>query len=197
MTATATTPQTEPVIPPGRNRYAGRCWRCSQRLRPDQGWLDGKDDRSGRWRVVCDPCEQAEMERLRAEVEAQRLAEAERLAQLRAEAEDRERRQRAREFWREWEREQHRKAQAEEHRRRLRDLDAMIFAMQAAEIFRPRIPACLVTLGLEPPVTGDQVKRRFRELAKVHHPDAGGEAAEFTRIQAAYSEAMQLAGVAS
>ena len=34
--------------------------------------------------------------------------------------------------------------------------------------------AALATLGLTPPVGFDQIKARYRELAKQHHPDANG-----------------------
>lgn len=38
--------------------------------------------------------------------------------------------------------------------------------------------AALAVLGLEPPVTFDRIKARYRELVKVHHPDANGGSAE-------------------
>ena len=45
-------------------------------------------------------------------------------------------------------------------------------------------------LGLPPGATLDEVKRAYRRLAKVHHPDAAGEAAlpRFLAIQAAYEQ---------
>ena len=43
----------------------------------------------------------------------------------------------------------------------------------------------LLDLGLTEPVNRDQVKKRFRELAFRHHPDRGGDADRFRRIQSA------------
>ncbi|WP_436343128.1 restriction endonuclease [Natronorubrum sp. FCH18a] len=42
-------------------------------------------------------------------------------------------------------------------------------------------------LGIEPPATADEIKSQYRELVKEAHPDAGGTAAEFKRIQEAYT----------
>jgi DnaJ domain len=53
-------------------------------------------------------------------------------------------------------------------------------------------PTCFAVLGLGPDATIDQVKGRYRDLAKRHHPDRGGDAAEFRRIVAAYDEACDL-----
>jgi DnaJ-class molecular chaperone len=42
----------------------------------------------------------------------------------------------------------------------------------------------LGVLGLSPPVAFDQVKARYRELAKLHHPDAnGGDKAAEERLK--------------
>lgn len=42
-------------------------------------------------------------------------------------------------------------------------------------------------LGLDGPVDLDVLKGRFRELARAHHPDRGGDAATFRRLQDAYA----------
>jgi len=49
------------------------------------------------------------------------------------------------------------------------------------------------TLGLTPGASVDEIRRAYRRLAKVNHPDAAGEGAlpRFLAIQAAYE---QLAG---
>src|SRR4051812_42478654 len=46
------------------------------------------------------------------------------------------------------------------------------------------------TLGLAPGATLDEVRRAYRRLAKVNHPDAAGETAlpRFLAIQAAYEQ---------
>jgi len=47
------------------------------------------------------------------------------------------------------------------------------------------------TLGLEPPVTLDGLKRRYKELVKIHHPDANGGSKDaeerLKRINEAYA----------
>jgi DnaJ-domain-containing protein 1 len=53
-------------------------------------------------------------------------------------------------------------------------------------------PTCFAVLGLGPDAMLDEVKGRYRDLAKRHHPDRGGDAAEFNRIVAAYDEACGL-----
>jgi DnaJ-domain-containing protein 1 len=44
----------------------------------------------------------------------------------------------------------------------------------------------LGVLGLPPTATPQQIKRRYRTLAKRHHPDRGGDPREMQRIIAAY-----------
>ena len=44
----------------------------------------------------------------------------------------------------------------------------------------------LRVLGLPPNATPQQIKRRYRTLAKQHHPDRGGDRREMQRIIAAY-----------
>lgn len=48
------------------------------------------------------------------------------------------------------------------------------------------IVAAFQTLGLEPDVSFEAVRQRYRLLAKLHHPDNGGNPADFLRIQTAY-----------
>ncbi len=47
-------------------------------------------------------------------------------------------------------------------------------------------PDALATLGLDPGATFSEVKSRYRQLANAHHPDKGGDATEFGRVQQAY-----------
>ncbi len=44
----------------------------------------------------------------------------------------------------------------------------------------------LTVLGLPPGATPQQIKRRYRALAKRHHPDRGGDPQQMQRIIAAY-----------
>jgi DnaJ-domain-containing protein 1 len=49
----------------------------------------------------------------------------------------------------------------------------------------------LAVLGLPPDATRQQIKRRYRELAKKYHPDRGGDQKEMRRIIAAYQVLMK------
>jgi hypothetical protein len=58
----------------------------------------------------------------------------------------------------------------------------------------PRIPACLVALGLAWPCTLQDVKQAFRAKAKTVHPDTGGSSEAFQALHRAYQEALALVG---
>jgi len=47
-------------------------------------------------------------------------------------------------------------------------------------------PSVLGLLGLPHDADESDVKRKFRELAKIHHPDAGGDAGKFVELMKAY-----------
>ena len=49
----------------------------------------------------------------------------------------------------------------------------------------------LNVLGLPPNATRQQIKRRYRALAKKHHPDKGGDQRQMKRIIAAYELLMK------
>ncbi len=49
----------------------------------------------------------------------------------------------------------------------------------------------LSVLGLPPNATRQQIKRRYRQLAKQNHPDRGGDPREMQRIIAAYTFLMK------
>ena len=49
----------------------------------------------------------------------------------------------------------------------------------------------LKVLGLPPNATQLQIKRRYRALAKRHHPDRGGDPKQMQRIIAAYELLMK------
>jgi len=48
-------------------------------------------------------------------------------------------------------------------------------------------PRLLAQIGLPPQASADDIKRRFRELAKKYHPDAGGDSAHFIELMDVYS----------
>ena len=49
----------------------------------------------------------------------------------------------------------------------------------------------LAVLGLPPNATRQQIKRRYRTLAKRYHPDRGGDQQQMRRIIAAYELLMK------
>lgn len=49
----------------------------------------------------------------------------------------------------------------------------------------------LVVLGLPPTATPQQIKRRYRTLAKRYHPDRGGDQRQMQKIIAAYEYLMK------
>jgi len=49
----------------------------------------------------------------------------------------------------------------------------------------------LAVMGLPSTATRQQIKRRYRELAKKHHPDRGGDPQEMKRLVAAYQILMK------
>src|SRR5262249_22774605 len=51
---------------------------------------------------------------------------------------------------------------------------------------------CWATLGLTPAATAEAVRQQYFRLAKQHHPDHGGDPAEFRRVQTAYERAQAL-----
>jgi DnaJ domain len=51
-------------------------------------------------------------------------------------------------------------------------------------------PQCLLDLDLPHGATIEQIESQFRRLARLHHPDRGGDAEVFKRIRTAYEEAL-------
>jgi hypothetical protein len=49
-------------------------------------------------------------------------------------------------------------------------------------------PALLYELGLPPDATSGEIKKRFRELAKLVHPDCGGDSGSFIRLMGIYQK---------
>src|SRR5215475_1481520 len=54
-------------------------------------------------------------------------------------------------------------------------------------------PDFLVTLGLIPPCTVEDVKQAYLTKVKTAHPDAGGDANEFRKLQEAFERATEWA----
>lgn len=50
--------------------------------------------------------------------------------------------------------------------------------------------SALEKFGLSDVATPDEVKAEWRRLAAIHHPDRGGDASEFSRLRALYSDAL-------
>lgn len=53
-------------------------------------------------------------------------------------------------------------------------------------------PRLLAQIGLPPQASADDIKRRFRELAKKYHPDAGGDSAHFIELMDVYSRLKEI-----
>lgn len=56
--------------------------------------------------------------------------------------------------------------------------------------FTPAIPSCLQFFGLQPPISRDVLLAKYRELAKVAHPDHGGSCSAFKAVQANFEAAL-------
>lgn len=54
------------------------------------------------------------------------------------------------------------------------------------------VPEPYRVLGAPYPCTADQLRARWREVAFQHHPDRGGDVAEFIRLKKAYEEASRI-----
>ena len=71
------------------------------------------------------------------------------------------------------------------------DLSYWIDGMRALPA-GPSIPKCFITLGFtDYPQNEEEVKKAYRELAKIKHPDQGGTGAEFRELSDAYEEALR------
>jgi DnaJ-domain-containing protein 1 len=65
--------------------------------------------------------------------------------------------------------------------------------MQKAKAIEPQ---ARTVLGVGPDATADEIKQAYRQLARQHHPDVGGDAERFHQIQQAYEALQQPAAVA-
>ncbi len=167
------------------NRFAAWCCECRSPIAPEAGHLLGKNESTGRWEVRCEACEVTARSRARAEEEA---ALEVRLRMNRDQWQtDWARRESARQ-------EEARRFQAELEELHRRAAAFHAFAMQSNRPGPGHVPQCYRMLGLTPPVDTEAVKRAYRSLAMIHHPDRGGDQGEFIRVQSAYSDALRLVG---
>lgn len=165
-----------------RNKFPGYCAECGDPVDAGEGFLAGKDESDGRWRIECRDCSeltpwqryrQQEADRVRREQEARREAEA------------------------------RREREAAETQARYEQIDAILneaarlMAERKAWLESQRVPACFKVLGIIPPVDVPTIKTRYRNLSLVLHPDHGGDARRFIEIQSAYEQALQLVGGAA
>lgn len=57
----------------------------------------------------------------------------------------------------------------------------------------PSFPECLQVLGFTYyPEKADEIKNRYKDLARRYHPDMGGNAEEFKKLKEAYDKSMSL-----
>lgn len=72
-------------------------------------------------------------------------------------------------------------------------LTARAFWQSRANPVRPMLERqqALLVLGLPSNATRQQIKRRYRSLAKQYHPDRGGDQKQMQRIIAAYELLMK------
>ncbi len=75
----------------------------------------------------------------------------------------------------------------QEELERMKRVYAEILKHFEREFLPPQVADALHLLGLPTDASFDAIHKRYRELAKQHHPDRGGDPEQFKRIQAAYS----------
>jgi hypothetical protein len=92
-----------------------------------------------------------------------------------------------------------RRPEAEQGRRHQEELDKLLRAWgrtwgsfpggRAGLAGGATVPECWSVLGVPPTATPEEVKARYRELARQHHPDRFGDEEAFKRVSAAYEQA--------
>lgn len=65
------------------------------------------------------------------------------------------------------------------------EVDALLTQFWTSLARQSRREAALQTLGLHDPVNDTQIRRRYRELVMLHHPDRGGETERLQQLNAA------------
>jgi hypothetical protein len=138
--------------------------------------------------------ERARREERRQERERRQKEQAERYyEEVRRHAQEWEQRQRRQEKEREEQRERDRQQQDEQREREKRTWEEVwrtieqLKRMQGGRGYRPQ---CLIDLDLPAGTTREEIKKKMRELTLLHHPDRGGNAEDFIRINGAYELAL-------
>jgi hypothetical protein len=153
-------------------------WRERTR-RAEAGWArfeQAEREHEARYRRWTEGRERLQEEERRHHEEERRRQEEERRRQE-------EERRRQEEEWR----------RQEEERRRAEELWRRILE---GLLGRPSGRPWHEFLGLSPAATKDEIKQRYRELAKLHHPDVeGGDEKLFVQVDQAYDDAMKQAVV--
>lgn len=55
------------------------------------------------------------------------------------------------------------------------------------------LPSCFQVLGFDKiPENKDQLKARYRQLARIAHPDSGGNFEKFVRLRKAFEDSIKL-----
>lgn len=66
----------------------------------------------------------------------------------------------------------------------------MFYTTPREERIQPATPRCLAVLGLKRGADRESINGAYRRLAMRHHPDQGGDAEDFKRVQEAYEMAI-------
>ena len=74
------------------------------------------------------------------------------------------------------------------YKRQIYDLSTWVAGMKALPA-PSNIPECFVKLGFTEMPTIDSLRRRWKQIAKTAHPDAGGDEQYFITMKTAYDDA--------
>lgn len=66
-----------------------------------------------------------------------------------------------------------------------------IYSINTAQDLADTDPQTLFKTGLPADADEKEIKRRFRELAKIYHPDTGGDSIKFTELMEVYKKTLK------
>lgn len=73
------------------------------------------------------------------------------------------------------------------------DLSTWVAGMKALPKRSESLDACFIALGfVEPPTSKEEITLHYRRLAKVYHPDAGGDSSSFDALSNNYAKCMEI-----